>query len=113
MNAPAGSQLLLREPKAPGFTARADARHTAATRAWLQGRLSVGVGASPRARRSVARLGLPRQVHAMTGMMLLPFRPDAMTPDRDPAQQPAHWTDCGYRSRHAFATLNDMAELRT
>ena len=28
----------------------------------------------------MARLGLPRQVHAMTATTLLPFQPDAMTP---------------------------------
>jgi hypothetical protein len=37
-------------------------------------------GASLRVRRSVARLGLPRQVYAMTATTLLPFQPDAMTP---------------------------------
>ena len=55
-------------------------RHIAATRAWPQGRLSVAAGASPCVRRSVARLGLPRQVHAMTATTLLPFQPDATTP---------------------------------
>ena len=55
-------------------------RHTAATRPWLHGRLSVVAGALLRVRRSVARLGLPRQVHAMTATTLLRFQPDAMTP---------------------------------